>query len=404
MHRRHFLRALAAAGVTLPSLPALGDASNAAPSPTRASSAPDGVRPPRHLVLIELQGGNDGLNTVVPGDDPLYRTLRPTIRLPRDTLLALDDGLGLHPALAPLMPLWRRGELAVVQGVGYPAPNRSHFRSIEIWETASDADETRVEGWLAPLTAALPSLGPHGIKALALADDEGPFAGSLNDTVVFQNLAGFVRQARALEARGAAREGVPAALAHVLAVERTTRDAALAFAERLDAEARAAKGKGPALTRRLELVARLIEADVGPRVFKVELGSFDTHAGQADRHRNLLGQLGEALARFASTLGKSGRWDDVVVMTYSEFGRRVTENGSAGTDHGTAAPHFVLGGRVAGGLHGRRPDLTRLERGDPEFTTDFRSLYATLARHWFGQSLADVPFADFDTLPLLRNA
>lgn len=403
MHRRHFLRALGAAGIALPVLPGLADDARGGPRSARVG-ATDGSPRPRHLVLIELQGGNDGLNTVVPVADSRYRELRPTLALGRDAVLAIDDGLGLHPALEPLMPLWARGELGIVQGVGYPAPNRSHFRSIEIWETASDADETRLDGWLAPLTAALPPLGPYGIKALALARDEGPLAGSLTDTVVFENLAGFVRQARSLERREARADGANAALEHVLATERTTREAALAFAERLDEAASAAKGEGPALARRLELVARLIEADVGPRVFKVGLGSFDTHAGQSNRHRNLLGELGVALAGFARTLEASGRWDDVLVMTYSEFGRRVAENGTGGTDHGTAAPHFVAGGRVAGGLHGRAPDLGELERGDPGFTTDFRALYATIARDWFGQPLANVPFAGFETLPLVRGA
>jgi len=399
MHRRHFLRALAAAGVTLPSLPGMADDALA---PTASSDA-SGARP-RHLVLIELQGGNDGLNTVVPSADPLYRKLRPTLALSPDEVLPLDDGLGLHPSLEPLMPLWARGDLAIAQGVGYPAPNRSHFRSIEIWETASDADETRLQGWLAPLTGSLPAIGPYGIKALALARDEGPLAGSLSDTVVFENLAGFVRQARGLGTRDAGRERTTDALAHLLSVERTTRAAALAFAERLDDEAGSAKGRGPALARRLELVARLIEADAGPQVFKVELGSFDTHAGQANRHRALLGELGTSLAGFARMLVASGRWNDVLVMSYSEFGRRAAENGTGGTDHGTAAPHFLAGGRVAGGLHGHRPDLSRLERGDPAFTTDFRSLYATVAHDWFGQALAEAPFADFATLPLVRGA
>ena len=425
MRRRRFIQALAAAGVTLPTLPGmtdvrdgrqgLGPARDLSPA-TRTNgidASPGGAGPDaadaRHLVLIELQGGNDGLNTVVPYANPLYRTLRPTLALARDAVVALDDGIGLHPALEPLMPLWTRGELAVVQGVGYPAPNRSHFRSIEIWETASDADETLVEGWLRPLARALPPRGAYGIKALALGRDEGPLAGAANDTVVFEDLAGFVRQARGLGERRAAEAGANAALAHLLAVERTTRDAALAFAERLDDAARAARPNAgerrrSPLERRLDLVARLIEADVGPQVFKVELGGFDTHAGQLGRHRGLLGQLGESLAAFAARLSTSGRWNDVLVMTYSEFGRRVAENGTGGTDHGTAAPHLVAGGRVAGGLHGRAPDLARLDRGDPAFTTDFRSLYASVARDWFGQPLESTPFAGFGRLPLVRGA
>ena len=395
MHRRHFLQALAAAGITLPSLPGLAEAD---------AHAGTGSGRARHLVLVELQGGNDGLNTVVPFADPLYRSLRPKLALARDEVLALDESLALHPSLEPLMRLWRRGDLGIVRGVGYPEPNRSHFRSIEIWETASDADESRVDGWLRPVTGALEPRGEHGIKALALGRDEGPLAGGLTDTVVFEDLAGFVRQARAFEDARKRAPHANAALDHVLGVERATRAAAIAFAERMDDQARAVRDKGAGLTRRLELVARLIEADVGPQVFKVELGSFDTHASQVGRHSSLLAQLGEAVAGFATRLEASGHWNDVLLMTYSEFGRRAAENASGGTDHGTAAPHFVAGGRVRGGLHGNQPDLARLEQGDPGFTTDFRSLYATVSREWFGQSLAKAPFADFETLPILSRA
>ena len=407
MRRRHFLRALAAAGVTLPSLPGLSGtgtvrAATAGDGRGRASDT-GGAGRPRHLVLVELQGGNDGLNTLAPVGDARYRALRPTLALSRDETLMLDERLGLHPALEPLMDLWARGELALVQGVGYPSPNRSHFRSIEIWETASAADETRVDGWLLPLTAALPPRASHGVKALAIGSDEGPLAGSLDETVVFENLRSFLRQARGLDAPDASAAPVGSALAHVLEIERTTHEAARAFAERLGETIETPPASGSPLARRLALVARLIEADLGPQVFKVELGGFDTHAGQVKRHRALLGQLGEAVAAFAARLRASGHWDETLLMSYSEFGRRVAENGTGGTDHGTAAPQLVVGGRVAGGLHGRHPDLGRLERGDPEFTTDFRSLYATVAREWFGRSLAEAPFAEFDTLPLLRG-
>ena len=403
MRRRDFLRALAAAGVTLPNLPGMAPALAATAGPSADTAAAGAGR--RHLVLIELQGGNDGLNTVVPFADPLYRTLRPTLALPRDALLELDAGLALHPALEPLMPLWARGELAVVQGVGYPRPNRSHFRSAEIWETASDAEETRLDGWLAPLTHALPGRGAGGVRALALGRDEGPLAGGASGTVVFEDLGRFLQEARGLGERRLPAAGDNAALAHLLTIERRTREAALAFAERLeDAAETGGTAKGAPLARGLGLVARLIEADAGPRLFKLELDGFDTHANQLNRHRNLLAQLGTALGAFAARLTASGRWDDVLVMSYSEFGRRVAENGTGGTDHGTAAPHFVAGGRVSGGLHGSAPDLARLEQGDPLFTTDFRSLYATVARDWFGRSLGGTPYAGFPTLPLVRGA
>ena len=390
--RRRFLRGLAASGIALPALPGLARA-----------DAGGGPPAPRHLVLVELQGGNDGLNTVVPRRDPAYRRLRPTLALDADATLALDDRLGLHPALGPLARLWKRGDLAIVQGVGYPAPNRSHFRSIEIWETASDAEETRLDGWLAPLTAALPGRGADGIKAVALADDAGPLAGTVDSSIVLEDMERFVRQARRLAERDLPTRNPT--LAHVLAVERTTRQAALEFSRRLeaslaDAGAAPERVQGPPLVRRLDAVARLIAEDVGPQVWKVGLGGFDTHVNQLGRHDKLMRELGAGIARFERVLEEAGRWNDVALVTYSEFGRRAGENAGGGTDHGTAAPHFVLGGAVRGGLHGAGADLDRLDAGDLAHTTDFRSLYRTLATDWFGQRVGDAPYAGYERLRL----
>lgn len=399
MNRRDFLRALSAAGITMPLLPGMASA-DAAPSRNQQA------RRPRHLVLVELQGGNDGLNTVVPYSDPDYARLRPTLSLKRESLLQLDEGTGLHESLLPLMPLWLRGDLAVVQGVGYPAPNRSHFRSIEIWETASSSDQTLINGWLKPVSDAMTIRQQMPVKALVLANDEGPLAGATTDTVVFNNLNGFVNQARNL--RVSKQQSGNAALNHVIAVENTTRSAAQTFARRLDTEQSESgislPDKAPKLLKQLDLVARMIREDFGPQIYKVQLGSFDTHAGQLSRHAGLLKQLAQSISHFERSLQHSGHWNDVMIMTYSEFGRRIAENGNAGTDHGTAAPHFLMGGRIKGGLHGQSPDLNRLDKQDLQFTTDFRELYSTVSRSWFGQSLANTPFGDFAPLPLVRTA
>ena len=409
--RRRFVRALAAGGIALPALPALGapgpssrqPVGPAADAPSREASrdaAEGAAGRARHLVLVELQGGNDGLNTLVPYADPVYRTLRPTLAHPRDAVLPLDERVGLHPALAPLMPLWGRGELAVVEGVGYPEPNRSHFRSIEIWETASGADEVREDGWLAPLARTLLGGTPGTIGAVALADDEGPLAGATAESVVLEDVERFVRQATRLEARELA--ATNPTLAHVLEVERTVRRAALEFSRRLEASLadRAAPADGPPLVRRLDAIARLIAEDAGPRLWKVGLGSFDTHVNQLGRHARLMGELAAGIAHFEAALVAAGRWGDVALATYSEFGRRAAENGSGGTDHGTAAPHLVAGGAVRGGLHGAPAGLDRLEGGDLAFTTDFRALYASLAGGWLGQRPGGMPWAGFGRLPL----
>lgn len=390
MNRRTFIKALAAAGISTPALSGMASTEYANP---------------RYLILIELQGGNDGLNTVIPFSDPLYTALRPTIGIKRDDVIQLDETTGLHPALSPLMRLWNKNEVAVIQGIGYPEPNRSHFRSIEIWETASESDETLLDGWLRPLTASIPHRQNNTIKALALANDQGPLAGATHDTVVFNDLNSFVKQAQLLTTHEPGPENK--ALQHLLTVENTARSAAHSFAKRLDNEhskaTDALPGNAPKLVKQLDLIARLIEGDAGPQVFKVELGSFDTHANQLSRHAALMKELSQGLSHIEKSLSRSGHWSNVLLMTYSEFGRRAAENGSAGTDHGTAAPHFMVGGSVKGGLYGKNAELGKLTDNDIVFDIDFRSLYSTVSRHWFQQASGDTPYADFTTLPVLRS-
>jgi len=370
-----------------------------------SADEPGGASPgasPRALVLVELKGGNDGLNTVVPYRDARYRALRPKLALAADATLALDERQGLHPALQPLMRYWERGELAIVNGVGYSNPNRSHFRSIDIWETASNADETRVDGWLRPVMAALPSRGT-GIKGVALDSDDGPFAGSSLDSVVMGNLQRFVNQSRHLARTQALTGTGNAAFEHLMAVERATLDASAVFQRSLEAKKREhdPDAKRPALVEKLENVARLIALDLGPQVYKVTLAGFDTHVDQAGRHRRLMKQLAQGLDALAGRLRDEGRWSDTLVMTYSEFGRRAAENGSGGTDHGTAAPQFVMGGRVRGGLVGTPPDLGRLVDHDLAFDVDFRRLYATAVTDWLGVPDKGTPLEGFEPMPLI---
>ena len=332
----------------------------------------------RLLVLVELKGGNDGLNTVVPYADPDYARLRPRLALDRDQVLKLTPEVGLHPALAKLAPIWEAKQLAIVQGVGYPAPNLSHFRSIEIWDTGSKSDEFLDAGWLARAFAASPS--PAGFAADGVVvgiGGMGPLSGPGARAISLANPEQFLRNARLARGEGEARN---AALAHILRVERDV----VMSAQRLHAQkAFTAAFPAGAFGNAIATAAQLAANEAGVAVVRLSLDGFDTHANQQGRHQNLLRQLGEGLGALREALVEIGRWDDTVVATYSEFGRRPRENQSGGTDHGTANAHLVMGGRVRGGLYGARPVLDRLDGGNLPFAVDFRAYYATfLERHW----------------------
>lgn len=356
----------------------------------------------RILVLVELKGGNDGLNTVVPYADPLYAQLRPTIAVPRDDVLRLDATAGLHPALKPMLPLWEKNQVAIVQGVGYPQPNLSHFRSIEIWDTASRSNEYLSEGWLARAVHAgfgnAPGLTAEGVRIGS--SDLGPLAGaravSLNDPEAF--VAGArLASPRALQGN--------AALQHLLRVEADISQAA----DGLRAERYPFATVFPAGTfgNGVRAAAQVIASQrgrAGVPVITLTLGSFDTHQNQLGVHANLLRQLAEGLIALQGALAEIGAWDRTVVMTFSEFGRRVRQNQSNGTDHGTAAPHFIAGGAVRGGLYGQAPDLSRLDSAQNlAFTTDFRQLYAGVARDWWGVDPLAVVRGSFEPLRFLQT-
>ena len=356
--------------------------------------------PARVLVLLELSGGNDGLNTVVPLRDPAYARARPTLAIPRDRLLPLDERLGLHPALAPLIPLWHGRELAIALGVGYAPPNRSHFRSIEIWDSGSGTDDAPREGWLHRVIAEAGA--PRGFTAqgIVLGGGEGPLAGTAFAPVVL----GDPRQlgeAAGLPAAAADATANPA-LAHILATRARLRSVALEIERRLAAapELQTAFPR-TALGSQLRRAAALIAAGVPASVLKLRHSGYDTHAQQPARHAALLAELAEGLAAFRAALVEAGAWRRTLVATYSEFGRRVAENASGGTDHGAAAPHFLLGGTLRGGFLGVQPPLTDLGNGDLRPTLDFRRLYAALAQDWLGLPPAPGALGRHEPLALL---
>ena len=350
------------------------------------------------LVIVTLYGGNDGLNTVIPASDSAYQSARGELAYAASDVLDLGEDLGLNPGMKGLHELWGNKRLAIVRGVGYPYPDRSHFRSMAIWQSASP--QTAVStGWLGrwldatttnPLLAvALDSLVPPMLAGEKLAAASFPISGlrmpknPLDRAVALLGKPSGdddVWQARAAKSfadlQTAARTFGPARDHQPSSTPTTDPD---------DQENNGASAGGQGeLAAQLDLVATLIEMGVPTRVYSVSLGGFDTHSDERATQQRLLGELDAALAGFQRRLASSDRGRQVVTMIYSEFGRRVLANASDGTDHGTAGPVFLLGRGVRGGFFGAEPNLSDLEGGDLKAGTDFRSIYATLLDHVLG--------------------
>lgn len=353
------------------------------------------------LILIELSGGNDGLNTLIHFRDKHYYQYRPTLALQTEACIPLSESLALNSALTRLHPWWKKGNLAWVQGVGYPHPNRSHFSSLDIWESGSGAEQSLATGWLAKVIPQL-HIERH-LDGISLANDLGPLNG-LNNSLLLTDVQRFLNQANQLSLSEPTIHQENQALTHIQQVAYQAKRSAFEISQLL--------GKSPqiplnfpdnAFGKRLALAAQLLIAGVKTPVIKVSIGSFDTHNNQYEQHQRLLTNLAAGLDSFAQTLVAHNLWQDTLIMTYSEFGRRVIENASQGTDHGTAAPHLVMGGAVKGGLYGAQPKLTDLDNGDLRFTTDFRQLYATLTHHWWGIDNHALQTKGFSAIPLLKN-
>jgi uncharacterized protein (DUF1501 family) len=354
----------------------LAIASGAALVVPRALRAGPAGRSRRVLVMLHLEGGNDGLNTVIPWKDPAYRALRPALALEPAQVIPLDERLGLHPGLRGFRTLLGRGRLAIVNGVGYPNPDYSHFRSTDIWYTA-DPEGPPSLGWLG--RALDVRVRPSPVRSAAIAK-ERPLSLASTDAP-----AATLTDFRSL-ALPDGLEGV-AALYEAAAMDGGTRGAVgRAGAASLHAAARIASLRPAigtfrgALGHDLAMAISLLEADLGIETIHLRLGGFDTHANQADAHARLLTQLADGLEAFDAHLERLHLADRVVTVVFSEFGRRPQENASGGTDHGAAAPVFLVGSGLRPGLHGAYPSLTDLDRGNLRFTTDFRRLYAALLR------------------------
>ncbi|MCB1177851.1 MAG: DUF1501 domain-containing protein [Leptospiraceae bacterium] len=348
---------------------------------------------PKTLVLIELKGGNDSLNTFIPYKEKLYYQLRPKLSVPADKIISLNGTLGLHPVLTEMKDIWNQGKLALFPGIGYEDPNRSHFRSIDIWDTASDEDEFLSEGWISEIFKAnnIPEgLIAHGI--IIGSDDEGPLFGRGMRNVVIQNIRKFLNDAKhseeeeigVLQKEIKKYNGINPSLSHILTIQKNLLISSIKLREKIKKPVQL-KIKFPQNRsgKNFELAAQIIGSEVPIPVIKITLGGFDTHKNQKPKHEKLLKELSSSLASFEKAMKELGRWDDILVLSYSEFGRRVKENGSDGTDHGAAATHFALGGKVKGGIYGTFPDLNALHKGDLKYTTDYRSIYRTIVEDWW---------------------
>jgi uncharacterized protein (DUF1501 family) len=377
------------------------------------AGTPAPERDRRILVLVQLAGGNDGLNTVVPFADPAYHSLRPTLGLKKDATLPINDSLGLNPGCAALHALLDEGKLGIVQNVGYPNPNRSHFRSTEIWETASESSDSMSTGWIGRyLDNACAGTPPASDPEAIHVSSEVPqtFGGAVpHNTFGLANRGGGGRRDDAkLLQRLVTRPGEAAAdPSGNNSFLRATMMDALVAEQKIQGLLGAYKPEAPYpgtdFAQSLRNVAALISAGLPTRVYFVSIGGFDTHANQLNSHQNLLKNLSEGLAAFQRDLTARKLDDQVLTTTFSEFGRRPNENESRGTDHGTAAPLFVMGRRIAAPLYGTAPDLRVAKNADLAFTTDFRSVYATILDKWLGAPADDLLGAKHPRLDFLGS-
>jgi uncharacterized protein (DUF1501 family) len=374
------------------------------------------------LVVIELTGGNDGLNTVAPYGDDLYHKARPTLAFGKKEVLKLDDYCGLHPRMGEMKRLFDEKKLAVIQGVGYPNPDRSHFESMDIWQLA-DPKRSQTSGWLARSIPGM-SVKDAGVPGMFIGEDRLPVALqgadggviSLADRASFKlQISGNEKNRKSLIEDLNRQDATKADLASFVRKRQLQTYTSLQKIEEALNDAKSQEGTRNEfvngqfrqvdpnslqnLSGKLGLIGRLIQKGLGTRIYYVQHAGFDTHSGQAKDHEKLLGELSSSVGNFFNALGQAG--DRVALMTYSEFGRRVKENGSRGTDHGSGSCMFVAGNKVVGGLVGKHPSLSDLTDGDLKYHTDFRRVYATLLDDWLGVPSMGVLHENFEKLSFI---
>ncbi len=362
---------------------------------------PDGV-----LIVIQLSGGNDGLNTVIPYADSQYYTLRPNLGIPADKVLRLNEHVGLHPAMSGLETLYKEKKVAIIQNVGYPRPNRSHFKSMDIWNQASPTGEV-AHGWIGRHLDLMATGGPvNPVYALGLSTEKPlalsaekasiPCFASLADIQAMVGDADTERLLRSISSGAGSSEEKVVQKANVAAF-----DAMVALRDQLKSYEAKGKYGNDRFGQGFAQIAQLVATSSATRVIYFSVGGFDTHARQADAHQNLLKGFSDAMLTFQREIEALGKSKKVMVVVFSEFGRRSYENASSGTDHGAAAPMFVIGDAVKGGFYGPKPNLMDLTDGDLKYAIDFRQVYATALDRWIGGESERVLAGKFEHIPFL---
>lgn len=362
--------------------------------------AANGSRPDKIVVFVELKGGNDGFNTLAPYKDPDYQHHRHNIGVKERVALTLGEkDMAMHPRLKGLHNIWNKGEMAWIQGVGYPNSVLSHFRSMDIIETGSHANQVLDHGWLSQIVPGYKQ-GLHGISVSNDGSSLGPLHSSHLNSVSMQSPRTFVNQSKII--KDITPVNSTPALAHLTNTQHQLFEVGNQLRAKMSRSLRQKKttrSKG-VLGHSLESVAQMIIAGIDSPVYKVTQTGFDTHSGQVGRHNNVLYQLDHGLSRFIHSMKQNGLWNKVVIVSYSEFGRRLSENRGGGTDHGTASAQFVIGGGVQGGIYGEAPDLSRVDsNGNVAHTTDYRQVYATLAQRVWNQP--NHPWRGHQTIPFI---
>ncbi len=416
MTRREFVKkglTMVAVGATVPSfLTRTALAMNNPWDVAQVTSRP-GVPDENVLVVVQLGGGNDGLNTIVPFTEEAYYRARPTLAVPAKDVLRVTDTLGLHPNLGKVKDLYDKGAMAVIQGVGYPNPSRSHFKSMEIWHTADPEGRVVRFGWVGRYfdskcpVCEQPTVGVNVGPSLPLAmKAESGNGVTLETPESFQWMPsmdgiGAQEQMELFRLLNAPAPNEPGTIDFL----RHTAMNAVVSSERVREAVGKYKGgiqyPNSRFGSSLRLVAQMIAGNLPTKVYYAHMTGFDTHAAQRGAHENLLREMAEGVEAFYRDLEAQGNADRVMVLAFSEFGRRVAENGSAGTDHGTAAPMFIFGRKIKGGLYGQQPSLSDLSDGDLKHAIDFRSVYATVLDKWLGADPSKILGSNFERVAFI---
>ncbi len=369
----------------------------------------------KKVVVLQLSGGNDALNTVIPYSDENYYDHRPYLGIPQEDVLKLDDDLGLNPVMGPIKSLWDEGKVAVINGIGYPSPNRSHFRSMDVWHTAQPAD-IAPEGWLGQAVRDLDPKGENVVtgvnfgrglpRAMYAKDVPVASVGNLESYGLMPDIKDEAARKMALEAfsqiyGGSGRDTISQFISQVgmdaLKGADILRTAPASYSSSVEYA-------DTPVAQNMKSIAQVMFADVGTRVFYTQHGSFDTHSNELNAHAKLWGDVSAAVADFMDDLREHDKDKDTVVLLFSEFGRRINDNG-AGTDHGSGGSAFVIGGDVAGGLYGDFPSLREEDHleGDMHFNNDFRTTYSTILDRWLHVDPVPITHGTFEQFDFISR-